>query len=84
MKPVIGYYSYTNRYRHRPPVIHHSDGGKFAIRADDWKMIEGLGSGGFTDPKFPESKQGEPAGQLYNMIEDPQEKENLYLSNSKK
>ena len=64
----------------RAPVIHHSGGGKFAIRDGDWKMIEGLGSGGFTEPKFPKSLPGEPEGQLYNMKTDPQEKNNLYLS----
>ena len=58
----------------RTPVIHHSNGGKFDIRADDWKMIEGPGSGEFTDPSFHEFKPGKPAGQLYIMNEDPKEK----------
>jgi arylsulfatase A-like enzyme len=62
----------------RAPVIHHSGGGKFAIRDGDWKMIEGLGSGGFTQPAFPKPKPGEPDGQLYNMKNDFSEKENLY------
>lgn len=68
----------------RPPVIHHSGGGKFGIRDGDWKMIEGLGSGGFTEPDFPESQPGEPEGQLYNLKNDPQEKENLFLSEPEK
>lgn len=68
----------------RAPVIHHSGGGKFGIRAGNWKMIEGLGSGGFTEPKFPESKPGEPLGQLYNMENDPQEKVNLFLTEPEK
>jgi arylsulfatase A-like enzyme len=68
----------------RAPVIHHSGGGKFAIRDGDWKMIEGLGSGGFTEPKFPESLPGEAEGQLYNMKNDPQEKNNLYLIETEK
>lgn len=68
----------------RAPVIHHSGGGKFGIRDGDWKLIEGLGSGGFTEPIFPESKPGEPEGQLYNMKNDPQETKNLYLSNLEK
>ena len=68
----------------RAPVIHHSGSGKFGIRQGDWKMIEGLGSGGFTEPKFPEPKPGEPNGQLYNMKNDPQEKENLFLSEPEK
>ncbi len=68
----------------REPVIHHSGSGKFAIRNENWKMIEGLGSGGFTEPKFPEPKPGEPDGQLYDMKSDPLEKENLYLTKPEK
>ncbi len=68
----------------RPPVVHHSGSGKFGIRCGDWKYIEGLGSGGFTKPVCPEIKAGDPRGQLYNLKSDPQEKENLYLSEPKK
>lgn len=64
----------------RPAVIHHSGGGKFGIRDGDWKLIEGLGSGGFTQPKNPEPKAGDPGGQLYNLATDPAEQNNLYLS----
>ena len=35
----------------RPPVIHHSSGGMFAIREGDWKLILGNGSGGRQQPK---------------------------------
>lgn len=68
----------------RPPVIHHSGSGKFAIRDGDWKLIEGLGSGGFSEPKNPKPLPGEPNGQLYNMKTDPQETTNLYLSEPEK
>jgi len=68
----------------RPPVIHHSGGGKFGIRDGEWKYIEGLGSGGFSEPKFPASKPGEPEGQLYNLKSDPQEQENLYFAKPEK
>lgn len=68
----------------RPPVIHHSGSGKFAIRDGDWKLIEGLGSGGFSEPKNPEPQPGDPEGQLYNLKTDPQETTNLYLSNPEK
>ncbi|QIA09497.1 sulfatase family protein [Draconibacterium halophilum] len=67
----------------RAPVIHHSGSGKFAIRSGKWKLIEGLGSGGFTEPKFPEPKEGEPVGQLYDMVNDLQETNNVYLSEPK-
>lgn len=50
----------------------------FAIRDGDWKLIEGLGSGGFTKPAIIEQVEGGPAGQLYNLTEDPSEKTNLY------
>jgi len=62
----------------RNPVIHHSARGMFAIRDGDWKLIEGLGSGGFTKPAFSEQVEGGPAGQLYNLAEDPSETTNLY------
>jgi len=68
----------------RAPVIHHSGSGKFGLRDGDWKYIEGLGSGGFTEPKFPEPKPGEPEGQLYNLKTDLQEQENLYLAHPEK
>jgi hypothetical protein len=51
----------------------------FAIREGDWKLIEGLGSGGFTKPSSVEPKEGGPAGQLYNQADDPSETTNLYL-----
>ncbi|MCG8311470.1 MAG: arylsulfatase [Cytophagales bacterium] len=60
------------------PVIHHSSKGLFAVRVGEWKYIEGLGSGGFSRPASIEARDGEPDGQLYNMEEDPSEKNNLY------
>jgi len=61
------------------PIIHHSSRGMFAIRSSDWKLIEGLGSGGFSKPTSIEPKGDMPAGQLYNLRNDPYEQENLYL-----
>ena len=63
----------------RAPIVHHSGAGKFGIRDGDWKYIEGLGSGGFSLPKFPKPGPGEPNGQLYNLKTDPQEKNNVYF-----
>ena len=63
----------------RDHAIHHSSEGMFAIRKGDWKLIEGRGSGGFSLPRFVEPGPGEPAGQLYNLTNDPQETQNLYL-----
>lgn len=62
----------------RSPVVHHSSRGMFAIRDGDWKLIEELGSGGFTQPAIIQQVEGGPAGQLYNLAEDPSETTNLY------
>ena len=62
----------------RDHVIHHSSEGMFAIRKGDWKLIEGRGSGGFSQPRFVEPAPGEPAGQLYNMAIDLKETTNRY------
>jgi arylsulfatase A-like enzyme len=60
-------------------VVHHSGGGMFAIRQGEWKLIEGLGSGGFSAPHTEKPKEDGPKGQLYNLARDSAEKENLYL-----
>jgi len=63
----------------RETVIFHSASGMFGIRQGDWKLIEGLGSGGFTAPKFEKQQPNGPKYQLYNIKTDPLEQENLYL-----
>ena len=60
-------------------VIFHSSAGMFGIRQGDWKLIEGLGSGGFTSPAFEKQLPGGPKYQLYNLKNDPLEQINLYL-----
>jgi arylsulfatase A-like enzyme len=62
----------------RPDVIHHSIEGMFSIRRDNWKLEEGLGSGGFSEPKSEEPAPGGPKGQLYDLSKDPEELHNLY------
>lgn len=59
-------------------IIHHSSIGSFAIRKGKWKLIEGLGSGGFSEPQQQIALPGEPEGQLYDLKNDPSEMENLY------
>ncbi|MFB3040310.1 MAG: arylsulfatase, partial [Candidatus Poribacteria bacterium] len=44
-----------------------------------WKLIEGLGSGGFSNPKVVEPVPDGPEGQLYHLHDDPSETNNLYL-----
>jgi arylsulfatase A-like enzyme len=60
-------------------VVHHSSQGMFAIREGDWKLVEGRGSGGFSEPVFYEPKPGEAPGQLFNVKDDPSETIDLYL-----
>ena len=62
----------------RQTIISQSIHGSFAIRDGAWKLILCPGSGGWSDPK-PGSKEekGLPAFQLYNLEQDPGEKDNL-------
>ena len=48
------------------------------VRIGDWKLIEGLGSGGFSKPARVKPSPGGPTGQLYNLAEDPDESNNLF------
>ncbi len=57
----------------RPPVVHQSAQGMFAIRQGPWKLIVGQGSGGWG-----KDETGPAAGQLYNMQSDLAESVNLY------
>lgn len=65
----------------REATVHHSGAGMFAIRQDDWVLIEGLGSGGFTKPQKEQPTPGGPTGQLYNLALDPAQERNLFLEN---
>lgn len=62
----------------RPSMIHHSAFKMFALRKNQWKFIDGLGSGGFTQPAKVEANEGKPEGQLYNIDIDPGETNNVY------
>ena len=46
--------------------------------ACDWKLIDGLGSGGFTEPSKREPGNDEPTAQLYNLSDDLGETSNVY------
>jgi len=62
----------------REAIVHHSSMGMFSIRQGKWKLILGLGSGGFSKPKTYKPKPGEPKGQLYNLEDDFAESRNLW------
>jgi arylsulfatase A-like enzyme len=58
----------------RPPVIHHSSGGMFAIRDGKWKLVLGNGSGGRQQPR------GRPFARPYHLFDmtiDASERNNV-------
>jgi arylsulfatase A len=65
----------------RPPVVMESGNGAMLIRSGDWKLINQLGSGGFSKPARIQPGPGDPEGQLYNLALDPGESNNVYLAN---
>ncbi|MDP7377788.1 MAG: arylsulfatase, partial [Pirellulaceae bacterium] len=50
-----------------------------SFRQGPWKLIQGLGSGGFSKPSRMKPEPGGPQGQLYHLGDDPEETNNLYL-----
>ncbi len=63
----------------RAAIVHHSGNGLFAIRQGRWKLITGLGSGGWSKPNRPKPQPDGPQGQLYDLNTDPKETKNLWL-----
>ena len=72
--------------RPQPPLrhalVHHSFDGMFSVRRGPWKLVDGLGSGGFSEPARYEPKTGGPYGQLYHLVNDSRETANLWLKNT--
>jgi arylsulfatase A-like enzyme len=62
-----------------PIVMRAGSSPAMTIRSGDWKLINQLGSGGFSQPKTIKPGPGDPAGQLYNLRADLSETNNLYL-----
>ena len=62
----------------RGPLVIPSANGTFSIRSGPWKLIDGLGSGGFSKPSRVTPTPDGPEGQLYNLLDDPGETNNLY------
>lgn len=61
----------------REATVHHSIDGMFAIRKGAWKLIMCPGSGGWSFPRYEKDLRDLPPFQLYNLAEDPSEKENV-------
>ncbi|MGJ8697450.1 MAG: sulfatase-like hydrolase/transferase [Verrucomicrobiaceae bacterium] len=59
----------------RGPIVHHSLDGMFAIREGDWKLIFGIGSGGFSGAagEGSESVTDNTPQRLYNLATNPGE-----------
>ncbi len=62
----------------RTSIIHHSIDGNFSIRKDQWKLVFGAGSGGWSAPTTKQAKQSQlPPLQLYNLQTDIGETKNV-------
>ena len=64
-----------------PIVMQSGNSSTMIIRSGSWKLINQLGSGGFSKPSKIEPVVGGPKGQLYHLGDDPSETNNLYLKN---
>ncbi|QDU38294.1 Arylsulfatase [Maioricimonas rarisocia] len=62
----------------RQTMVQHHSG--TVLRDGKWKLINHLGSGGFSKPRREQPQPGGPQGQLYNLAADPGEQNNLWQS----
>lgn len=60
-------------------IMSESSHGLYGVRKDNWKFIDGRGSGGFSDPVTYKPGPGEAKGELYDIEKDPSETNNRYL-----
>lgn len=61
----------------REATVHHSISGEFALRKEQWKLVECRGSGGWS-LKEDDVPEDAPPMQLYDMKNDPEEQHNLF------
>jgi len=64
----------------REATVLHSGDGTFAIRRGPWRLANALGSHGFSKPVNIQPQPGGARGELYNLEQDPEEKNNRWLS----
>jgi arylsulfatase A-like enzyme len=62
----------------RGPLVIPAADGTLSIRSGPWKLIAGLGSRGFSEPRRIAPTAGGPDGQLYHLVDDLGETNNLY------
>ena len=62
----------------RGPIVIPARRNMVSIRSGQWKLITGLGSGGFSRPSNVKPQPGGPKGQLYHLGNDLSETRNLY------
>ena len=68
----------SSSHQPREPIVMKAGSGAMMIRQGKWKLIDQLGSGGFSSPKRIRPEEGGPKGQLYDLSSDPSEKTNLW------
>ncbi len=62
----------------RKQMVIRSAGPLMTIRQGNWKLINGLGSSGFSKPRTAQPHPHGPVGQLYNLADDLGETKNVY------
>lgn len=77
--PVLEGRQPTDKPIRGPIVMRAGSSPAMMIRSGNWKLINQLGSGGFSQPKTIQPEPGGPTGQLYNLRDDLAETNNLYL-----
>ena len=74
----------TKEIQGQPGIVVSSSIGYLTVRKGDWKLIEGLGSGGCTEPQKIEQVKEGVNGQLFNLKSDPKEANDVFESNKEK
>ncbi len=79
-RPLLGKQPDPTHARHS--LVMKSARDVMTVRDGDWKLIDGLGSGGFSQPARIAPTPGQPSGQLYDLATDPGETVNQYDKHS--